>query len=82
MSLIFSSNKKQKIDKLLAHVQKIPIYYFAPSKKYSSRVTIPHDPFKAKSSLRKMLPVRRNNFKTIFKGIDRSFELRGESSLI
>ncbi len=36
--------------------------------KYSSRVTIPLNPFKTKSSLRKMLPIRRNNFKTRFKG--------------
>jgi hypothetical protein len=68
MSSIFLSTKKQNIDKLSAHVQKIPIYYFEPSKKYSSRVTIPHIPFKAKTEIRKMLPVRRNNFKTRFKG--------------
>ena len=41
MSLVFSSTKQQKIVKLTAHVQKVPIYYYKPSKKYSSRDTIP-----------------------------------------
>ena len=35
LSLIFSATKKQKI------LQKEPVYYFKPSKKYSPRDTVP-----------------------------------------
>jgi hypothetical protein len=32
LSLIFSSNKQQKIEKPSAHVKNVPIYYYKPSK--------------------------------------------------
>jgi hypothetical protein len=41
LSLIFSSTKKQKIVKLSEHLQKVPIYWQKPSKKYSPSETIP-----------------------------------------
>ncbi len=40
LSFIFYSTKQQDLKKLSVHVQKVSIYYYKPSKKYSSRDTI------------------------------------------
>jgi hypothetical protein len=81
LSLIFSSKKKKNCKKLSARVQNVPTYYYyKPSKKYSSRDTVPLTAGLAEATVR--IRVLEESLAKATRAIDRSKKAQEVQQLI